>query len=186
MTRDEGTKLFERPGKIPRRLLEQTAESLRVKLPTVEPSDFVVKMFTHGKAADLSVLIWWLLWDIEDYPFNTGLVTNANERKEAFDAYQVTVDQLIMAEYERTWSPAEIGHDFAEVHQFTRNGNGFYVGWINPARTEETHLIRVPGATATLTDAYGATQQVRDSDDGQSDGQISILLNENPVFILTR
>jgi len=88
--------------------------------------------------------------------------------------------------YTRELTSAEIGHPDMEAHHFTNGvtGQPFYVAWINPIQTTEQALLTIPGAQATLTDIYGnVISNIVDATDGIADGQLSISVGGQPIYI---
>lgn len=151
---------------------------------------YVTMLFTQAFAADVEVLIWFMLYDPgESYPYRNGLVMSAPanqspERKLSFTAFRTTVAQLEGGSYVRTLSSAETGHADMVAYQFNaRNGQTLYVAWLGPVTRTDTADLSLPGAQATVLDIYGAARTVTDGDDGQIDGRITLAVGAQPVYV---
>jgi hypothetical protein len=147
-------------------------------------------LYTQVIAADVDIMIWFMLYDpVASYPYMNGLVTAVagNERptrKAAFTAYRTAVDLLSEVNFDRALTAAETGNAELLAYAFTNKvGAPFYVAWFGPITRTDTAPLRVPGATATLHDIYGTTQQVTDQSDGASDGIITLQVGAQPVYI---
>jgi hypothetical protein len=151
---------------------------------------YVTMLYTQVIAADVDIMIWFMLYDpVASYPYMNGLVTAVagNERptrKAAFTAYRTAVDLLSEVNFDRALTAAETGNAELLAYAFTNKvGAPFYVAWFGPITRTDTAPLRVPGATATLHDIYGTTQQVTDQSDGASDGIITLQVGAQPVYI---
>lgn len=152
-------------------------------------SRYVVQLFTQSMAADLDVMIWWMLYDVGgNYPYNTGLVTNDNTpvEKSSFQVYRSVVAELSTTHFVRTLSIAETGNNLMEVHLF--NDNVFertvYVAWLNRVDTSAFSELRLPVKTATVKNSItGNVFVINDGNDGVVDGFITVTVGANPLFI---
>ena len=148
-------------------------------------SSHVVQLFTQAKAADISMLTWWTMWDIQGYPFDNGLVTADGEKKPAFLAYQEMVEQLVTAEFVRTWNVGETGDRRIEVHQFDdpAKDRQLYVLWFNPAWSDGSRPIKIRASSARVIDMYGAAFTVSDGADGVADGMVTVTAGAAPIYV---
>lgn len=149
---------------------------------------YVVELFTQSMAADLDLAIWWMLYDVGNYPYDTGLVTNAGNpvEKLAFYVYQDVVAELATAHYVRKLTNAETGSNLMEVYLF--NDNVFehmvYVAWLNRVDTADVAPLRLPVSQATVKNSItGSVTAVADGNDGVNDGFITVMVGANPLFI---
>ncbi|WP_420641979.1 cellulase family glycosylhydrolase [Candidatus Leptofilum sp.] len=150
---------------------------------------YVVELFTQGMAADLDIVIWWLLYDIGgSYPYDAGLVTNADTpvEKLAFQVYQDVVGELSTTHFERTLSNTETGNSLMEVHQFNDNvlERTLYVAWLNRVDTTATSSLRIPASSANVKNSITGNEfMVSDGNDGVIDGHITVTVGADPLFI---
>jgi hypothetical protein len=149
---------------------------------------YVVILFTQSIAADVDVMIWWLLHDVgAPYPFDNGLIMNdgPGTRKKAFFVYQHTVEQLRTTHYVRRLAPAETGSEYLEVHllkDYTRNRD-LYVAWRNPVDSNVGLPLSLPVGVATVYSMVGDKKTVTDGDDGVLDGLVTLQVTGEPIFV---
>ncbi len=146
---------------------------------------YVVELFTQSMAADIKIMIWWMLHDPGGFYSNNGLVTNdANPQpKPAFFAYRTAVNQLSTAHFQYRLSNAQTGHSDMEVYRFIDHVNQriVYVAWLNPVDTTTVKLLNLWGAQATVRDIiYGNGQIVTDTN---GDGRVTIHVTGQPVYV---
>lgn len=151
---------------------------------------YVVQLFTQSMAADLDIMIWWMLYDVGGgYPYNTGLVTNTAVpvEKLSFTVYNRTVDALSTAHYVKSFSASQTGNSLMEVHQFNDwvQNHNLYVAWLNRVDTSATAPLRIPASVATVKDSItGSVTTLGDGNsDGVLDGFVTIVVGANPLFI---
>jgi hypothetical protein len=156
-------------------------------------SRFVVKLFTQIYPADVDVVIWFMMHDLEGYQFLNGLVDGSNPpgRKPAFYVFRRFTQIMRQAVYMRTWSDAESGHERFEVYEFfdQRDQKPLLITWLNPINwldpneVETDELLTIPASQVTVTDIYGASKVVRDADDGVVDQKTIVPVNGRPLYI---
>lgn len=150
---------------------------------------YVVELFTQSMAADLDVMIFWMLYDIPGITFENGLVTNDSPpvKKLSFTTYQKIVEELGTSHFVRQFSQNETGSDLMEVYEFTDNVNQktIYVAWLNPVDTDVVGQLKINAPGATIRDAItgNVLMNILDSDDGQLDGQITVQIQADPVYV---
>lgn len=153
---------------------------------------YVTMLLAQTLVANVDVHIWWMLFDPgATYPYNNGLVTSVSsnthepERKPSFTAYRTAVAFLEGASFQRALPIGETNNADMIAYQFTeKSGQTLYVAWIGPIRRTDTAALTLPGAAATVYDIYGATvRTVGDSDDGQSDGRITLAVGAQPAYV---
>ena len=150
---------------------------------------YVVELFTESMAADLDVMIWWMLYDVGGtYPYNAGLVTNASTpvEKLSYQVYQSTVAELGTAHFVRTLSATETGNNLMAVHLFNDNvlNRNVYVAWLNRVDTIDVAALRLPVSGATVKNSItGNVSSVTDGSDGINDGFITVMVGADPLFV---
>lgn len=151
-------------------------------------SRYVVQLFVQSLAADIDVMIWWMLYDPGDGGWENGLTTldNPPRHKLSFTAYQTIVNQLTGREFVRVLSDAETGSAAMEAYEFSHPlaGAALYVAWLNPVETPATATLALPGEEArpiTLYGVPGAT--LSDAADGADDGVVHVPVNGQPIYI---
>lgn len=150
-------------------------------------ASYVVELFTQSLAADVDVMIWFMLYDPPEwYPHRNGLVTTDTPpvRKPAFFTFQQSVDQLGRASFDRELTDAEMGDPDMLAYRFIQpDGDALYVAWISPVMSERTAPLKVNGAEAVVHDIFTNRVTVRDGDDGQTDGKITVTVSKEPLLI---
>jgi hypothetical protein len=152
-------------------------------------SRYVVKLFTQSMAADLELMIWWLLVDSPfPYPFMNGLITNdpVPVKKMAFGVYQDVVAKLSTAHFVRSLSINEMGHSLMEAYEFRDEvyNRTLYVAWLNPVATTETVPLLLPANQAIVRDSLtGFAIFIQDSNDGIVDGRITVQVSATPIYV---
>jgi hypothetical protein len=140
-------------------------------------------------AADLELMIWWLLVDSPfPYPFMNGLITNdpVPVKKMAFGVYQDVVAKLSTAHFVRSLSINEMGHSLMEAYEFRDEvyNRTLYVAWLNPVATTETVPLLLPANQAIVRDSLtGFAIFIQDSNDGIVDGRITVQVSATPIYV---
>jgi hypothetical protein len=155
--------------------------------PQIQAS-YVIELFTQAKAVNIDAMIWFALYDPPEwYPQKNGLVTAETppQRKLAFSTFQLAVDKIADASFDRVLSAGEMGDNDMQAYRVTQSGSNapLYVAWMAPVTTDRTATLSVPGQQATVYDIYSNARTVRDSDDGSSDGRISVQIGREPILI---
>jgi hypothetical protein len=165
------------------------------ELPSSEEdqSRYVVQFFAQSIAFDIDFSIWWVLYDLADYAFDNGLVTQAGVTlggplaKPSYRAYQTAVRRIERATFVAALNIAETRDANLEVYQFTEayTGKRMFVAWVNPVDTNETRPLNVAGSMATLYSKENVLQGVvRDGDDGMQDGQLTVHIGGSPIYVI--
>lgn len=146
---------------------------------------YVAELFTQSMAADIEIMIWWMLHDPGGFYADNGLVTDAAnpQPKLAYWAYRTAVNELSTAHFDYRLSDAQTGAADMEAYRFIDNVHTriIYVAWLNPVETTTVKTLDLWGAQATVRDIiYGNTQIVVDTD---GDGRVSILVTGQPVYV---
>jgi hypothetical protein len=143
---------------------------------------YVVELFTQSIAANVEMMVWWALFEIDGYPFDNGLVNRANQEKQAYGVFQTAVEELAQAQFVRTLPQSETGNANLEVHEMTEGGQQLYVAWLNPATGSGTASLGLDAEQVTVRQMTGAPATVLDQDDGANDGSVTISVGD-PVYI---
>ena len=156
----------------------------------------IIPLYVQSKAAGVQNTMYFALADPPGYPYAAGLVTAdvPPQRKEAFTAYQVAVDWLASAKFERRLPATELKAREMDAYQFYHPGRGhtFYVAWLNPVKmgldlnkdgkpdlAENLESLRLLGNVANVYNIYGKLlETVRDTD-----GDVRIVIGGQPRII---
>ena len=148
---------------------------------------YVVELFTQTMAANVKVMIWWMLYDPGNGRLDYGLVTNGNPVVEmpSFSAYQTIVDELETASFVRRLSASETGSSQMEAYKFDdpEKSRKTYVAWLDPVDTTSVKNLYLPASWATVRDICGVAQIVSDGDDGSVDGLVRVHVGGQPRYI---
>lgn len=149
---------------------------------------YVVKLYAQSFAAGVDMMIWFSMEDPPSwYPFKNGLITDENPpvRKPAFKTYRTTVDILDGVQFDAILDTAATGAANMQAYRFRDNAAGrtVYVAWIAPVTSAEAASLSVPAGQATVTTTHGQSSTVRDAADGVTDGQVSVTVTAQPIFI---
>ena len=153
---------------------------------------YVVQLFTQSVAANIDVMIWWMLFDPgAGYPYKNGLVTDIGStngvpvKKPGYLAYQVVAHQLNGVRFDTVLPTTETGNADLQVYRFVRDARPrtLYVAWFGAVDTTQTVPLQLPGSQATVRNIYGATNVVTDGADGVLDGRITIGVSGQPVYV---
>ncbi len=150
----------------------------------------LVQLYAQGLAADIEILVWFMITDPESYMPPYGLVTSDDPpvAKLAYFAYQTAVDQLGGATFVRKIPPNETGNSDLVALQFSKDGARFYVAWMDPYGADASHPLRIPGKEATLISGTGqfiAPGPINENPviDRDGDGYINVNIRSQPIYI---
>lgn len=146
---------------------------------------YVVELYTQSMAAQVEVMIWWTLYDLGGYHWDNGLVTQEGIPKPSYYAFQTIVSELGTAHFQRALTSAETGASDMEAYVFTDHvhGRSIYVAWLDPMDTINVQPLRLAASIVTVRDIYGDSYEINDSDDGTSDGWVTIPVGGQPVYV---
>lgn len=151
---------------------------------------YVIKLHTQSMAADIDVMIWWMLYDAGIGYNDTGLVTNGDPtvRKLAFDVYQNMTEEMRTTRFERKLSDAETGSEQLEVYQFADSvrQRTLYIAWLNVANHSDpqSQALQFSAPAVTVKSMEGDVLQViNDGDDGLADGRVTVAVSNRPVYL---
>ncbi len=148
---------------------------------------YVTELMVESRAANVSMMTWWMLYDLPDYPFDNGLVSLTNQKKKAFTAFQYSIEALRMTEPDGILSDSETGNELMAVYKFSyaHTDNELYVAWMNPVESTVSETLVIDGSAASITNIYGDSVRavVMDEDDGVRDGRVSIQVTAQPVYL---
>ncbi len=146
---------------------------------------YVVELLTQSMAADIDVMIWWMLHDPGNFYTENGLVTDDDDPqpKLAFYAYRTAVAELSTAHFEYRLSDAQTGATDMEAYRFVDHVHGrlVYVAWLNPVDTTVTRPLDLWGTQATVRDSiYGHSYTVVDTN---GDGRVTVFVSGQPIYV---
>lgn len=146
---------------------------------------YVPELFVQSMAADVEVMIWWMLHDPGGFYSHNGLVTAGDEPtpKLAYWAYQTAVSQLSTTRFDYRLTVAQTGAEDMEAYKFFDfvYNRQVYVAWLNPVDSTAVKPLSLPGSQAVIRDSiYGNAQTIVD-DDGN--GFVTIQISAQPIYI---
>jgi hypothetical protein len=149
---------------------------------------YVMQLFSQSYAANLDLMIWWMLYDPGSGYWDNGLVTNATPsvRKLAFTVFQNMVEELSTTHYQHRLFLPTTGNSMMEVYQFADwvHQRTLYIAWLNPIDGTQTHPLLLPTAEATVKSMEGnVLYTIMDGDDGILDGQVTVHVGSRPIYI---
>jgi hypothetical protein len=146
---------------------------------------YVVELFTQGLAGEAKVFIWFMLKEPSGYLGDWGLLDYELSPKPAYLAYQIIVQELGTAHFERILPPAETGTSDMEAYKFSDKiyMRDIYVAWLDPIETSSVWSLRLPSSKVTVRDIYGNAYEVYDGDDGIQDGMVTVEVSGQPVYV---
>lgn len=149
---------------------------------------YVAQLFTQSLAADLDIMIWWMLYDPGEGAGDNGLVTRDTVpvRKPSFAAYQTVVNQLTGKAFVRVLPASETQHAAMEAYEFRDDSSGrtLYVAWVNPVDNKATTTLSVKAEEVRIVTLYGASGgTILDAADGGDDGRVTMTITGQPVYI---
>lgn len=149
---------------------------------------YVTELFVQSLAADLDVMIWWMLYDPGQGTWDNGLVTSdiTPVRKLSFTAYQTVVNMLTGKDFVRVLPSSETMNSSMEAYEFRDSANGrkLYVAWLNPVASNATATLAITAEEARPINLYGAMGgAISDAADGANDGRVHVPVGGRPGYI---
>ena len=145
----------------------------------------LIQFFAQGYAADIDVIVWWMLYDPGNFLNDAGLVTNASQGpvvpKPSYTAYQTAVSLIAYSDFVKELSVSATGSSIMEAYQFRNSQGDLYVAWINPYGTSEVRPLTVPAREVLVMDGQG--NGLGTYTDGNGDGLVSVNITDQPVYI---
>lgn len=153
-----------------------------------EQARYVAQLFTQSIAADLDMMIWWMLNDPSDWTGDYGLVNNDNPpvRKPSYTAFQTIVNQLTGKTFVRALPLSETQNVLMEAYQFrdATTSRAHYVAWLNPTTTNGTAALSIAAEEVRPTNLYGVVGPIiTDAVDGADDGRVRVTISGQPVYL---
>ena len=152
-------------------------------------SRYVVQLFTQSLAADIDVMIWWMLIDPVGHGNENGLTTAypPPQRKPSFLAYQTIVNMLTGKPFARALSADELNNNPSlEAYKFSNPAGGqpIYIAWLNPIDHGNSTTLAIAAEEVRTFDIYGnLLDRLVDEGDSADDGQVSVSVNSQPLYI---
>ena len=144
-------------------------------------SRYVAKTYVWAAAAGLEYANWFALRDItSDFPYLYGLLDDTWQPKPSYHAFKTGAEQLGRATFLHALSASELGGSPAEGYLFSEFAQWIYVVWMND---RVTRSVQIDGSSAQVVDLYGVQSSVLDSDDGSTDGVVTIDVGADPAYI---
>jgi len=149
---------------------------------------YVVQLYTQSLAADIDVMIWWMLYDPSDWGMDNGLITDDSppRRKPSFLAHQTIVNLMTYKEFTRTLSEQETNNRSMEAYEFRNptTGKPLYISWLNPVTSTGSSTLSIVAEEVRTIDIYGtSTGVILDNDDGADDGRVVVSTTSQPKYI---
>ncbi len=156
---------------------------------------YVVELLTQAKVADVKAVIYFRLNDPsltnpgESSQYHTGLVTSEDPpvKKKSFTTYQMVVEVLGPADFERTLPLNVTNASEMQAYEFTDSARNMriYVAWLNPLHTPTTTTkpLVLPGEQATVRNVRNIQSQIVDTSDGHDDGKLTFDVSARPMII---
>lgn len=155
---------------------------------------YVIPLFARGMAAGLTVTNWFAWKDIDSgLP---GLLDAQLQPKPAYYVFRTLTQQLGQAEFKRPLSTAETGHADIEGYVFSVPfSNGYErrdVVWLDCQALRSVPPQDCPGASRSMTvradvvrvtGKFGVSRMLEDSDDGVTNGLVTLTITPDPIFI---
>lgn len=152
-----------------------------------EQARYVPQLFTHAFAADVDMLVWWMLYDPPGNYWDNGLVTGDTppQPKPSFQAYQVVQATLLGTSFSKRYTPEELQHDRMELYQFEDavRQRTTYIAWLNPVESPDATTLSFSADTVTVQTLYGETTTVTDVSDGTQDGHTTVPITAQPTYV---
>ncbi len=144
--------------------------------------------YIRSMAADLPVVIWFSLIDLDGYGYS-GLLDGDYQIKPSYGAYQTMTEMLGYARYQRPLTLAEKGSDQIEGYVFEVSSGRMDVVWtVDDTRFEAADDpvldFEVRAETLRVVDKYGGEMLYSDADDGQNDGRITLKVEGSPQYLV--
>jgi hypothetical protein len=160
-------------------------------------SRHIIQLMTQSIAAGATAAIWWPLFDSSGYQFKSGLATDQAVLKSSYNVFIEASKRLGESTFIKVIMPSSTTSDL-EVYEFREKGTNktMYVAWLNPIAPfnaahvpnfddTRTQNWQAPGTSATVYNKEGVQLQViQDGADGTVDGQITIAVRPNPLYIV--
>ena len=148
---------------------------------------YLVEVFTEARAADVAMVSWFTMHDLEGHPL-TGLVSRDNppRKRPLFYAFNTITKLMESATYKRTLSPAVDGGSRYLGYEFddARNNRRIIVAWVH--FTEGGGVLTQISVNATSAKRYnmlGGVTTLTDGSDGSIDGKITVQFDREPLLL---
>ncbi len=157
---------------------------------------YVAKVYVRGFAAGLPLTNWYALTDADSA--NPGLLAPGLTPRPAFTAYQTLTSLMSRARFVRAISSTETGSAHIEGYEFSVPGSGgrkrLDVYWYDcpsmyvvglPSDCSDVAPLEIGASQVAVIGKLGVQLILKDADDGQVDGQISLPggVGSSPIYI---
>jgi hypothetical protein len=145
-----------------------------------EQSRYVLRAFSRAIAADIKIMTWFTLNDLDAQNI-TGL-TDANFiPKPSYLVYQTMTTQLADVSYQRALTGSELGSSQAEGYVYQRGLETVYIVWTND---DSPAQMTIQASHVTRVDKFGASTTIFDTTDGVADGLVIVNYDGSPVYLI--
>lgn len=145
-----------------------------------EQSRYVLRAFSRAIAADIKIMTWFTLNDLDAQNI-TGLTDVNFIPKPSYLVYQTMTTQLAGVSYQRALTSSELGSSQAEGYVFQRGQETLYVVWTND---DSPAQMTIQGSHVTIVDKFGASATIFDTADGVTDGLVTVNYDGSPVYLI--
>jgi hypothetical protein len=162
----------------------------------------VLELLTQAASLKIKAVIWWPFVDAPGaFAYSTGLVVDGSPFtiKPSYYVYSEAVRRIGDAEFDGITSEATEDNDL-EAYRFldADSNRPFYVAWLNPVAPFHkdfvptfddgaTQNLQVNGSSADILSKEGTlVTTVKDSDDGSTDGKLTIVVGRSPIYIVIK
>ena len=163
----------------------------------------VVELLAQSASLEVMSCIWWLFSDTPaNMPYSTGLVTTNGPTitiKPSYAVYAEAVKRLGAAKFDAVISAATEDNDL-EAYRFidAEANQPFYVAWLNPVvpfdknavpkfDDDATEELIIDADAANIYNKEGTLQQtIKDRDDKEDDGKITVVVGRSPIYIVVQ
>jgi hypothetical protein len=148
---------------------------------------YLVQLYVQSLAADLDIMIWWMLYDPGGGGWDNGLVSMDVPPREklSYRAHQTIVNQLTDRPFVRALSAGELQNSAMEAYEFENPISGYplYVTWLNPVETPDSATLSVAAEEVGITGLDGEVLfTLLDMDDGVDDGRVTVPVTGRPIY----
>lgn len=145
---------------------------------------YLIKGTMRSLAVGSELVIWFSLLDSDEW--KRGLLDeNLRPRPALVAATRMGIEMVDPVFREELGARVAVAPD-VEGYFFGTAIGEVLVAWVDDEQNASTiRTVALPGSTVRTTDRHGAEGRVDDADDGQADGQVTLTLTREPLFVRT-
>ncbi|HEX2171515.1 MAG TPA: hypothetical protein VHL09_03605, partial [Dehalococcoidia bacterium] len=142
-------------------------------------ADYVIQGLARAFAAGIDLVLWYEMVDAPGTPDGFGLIAANGAPKPGYTAYQVLSQKVTgLTSSGSPWT------DFPGIEAYSfRSGDGSRWEVVAWSADGATRTMRVPGDRVIRTERTCAATMIRDADDGQIDGVVTVGVGSSPVIL---